>query len=315
VPRERFGSSVDALESIYQHTSTPFNLIYVDGNSPPAVAKALAAQSKRRNFELIRKNQFLVPNHARNMALAKVRTKYVVFMDNDVFVTPGWLERLIDCAEQTEASIVSPVYLEGKLEDRIVHMANAISRIDKRSTGDYYIEKRLHAGKKLDDVQANLVRETTDLFEFHCALMRTDLFLIPDLMPDDISNLEHSHLSMRVLKLGHTLYFEPSSVVTYDYTYPFVLSDLPFFYFRWGQALSVKCLNFFKEYWKLADDDPFFPDAEKWVADHRRVPRFGDQAKRKVAGPNPASVLERAFFKCYREYANYVNTRNFLSKV
>jgi hypothetical protein len=34
VPRERYSYTRESLESIYRHTSYPFDLVYVDGNSP-----------------------------------------------------------------------------------------------------------------------------------------------------------------------------------------------------------------------------------------------------------------------------------------
>lgn len=311
VPRERFGSSVASLESVYANTSMPFRVIYIDGNSPQSTARELLKQSKLKGFELIRENKFLTANKARNLGLARVSTKYVVFLDNDVFVTPGWLERMIECAEETGADIVSPLYLEGKLERRIIHMANAVSKIEVRDGKKYYIEDRLLASQKLDAVSHNLSREQSNLFEFHCVLMRTDLFAIPDLMPEHVSNLEHSHLSMRVLALGKKIYFEPSSVLTYDYSYPFYISDLPFFHYRWSHALSTQSLMFFKKFWDLSDDDPFIPNALQWVADHRRVPRLNSALAQRFFGSKGTSVFERAFLKLYRDYANYKNTRDF----
>lgn len=89
VPRERFSGSEASLESLYEHTRVPFELIYVDGNSPPRVKQYLEAQSKTRNFELIRTEQYLFPNHVRNIGLAQVKTPYLVFVDNDIVVSPG----------------------------------------------------------------------------------------------------------------------------------------------------------------------------------------------------------------------------------
>lgn len=91
VPRERFSCTQQSLESIYEYTEFPFKLIYVDGNSPHKVRRYLEAKSEEKNFELIRTNYYLSPNHARNIGLSRVDTKYLVFVDNDVIVSPGWL--------------------------------------------------------------------------------------------------------------------------------------------------------------------------------------------------------------------------------
>ena len=48
VPRERFSCTAQSLESLYANTRVPFNLIYVDGNSPPTVQQYLKTQAQHR---------------------------------------------------------------------------------------------------------------------------------------------------------------------------------------------------------------------------------------------------------------------------
>jgi len=109
VPRERFSYTQKSLENIYQNTNLPFKLIYVDVNSPSQTKRYLKVQAEQKNFHLIRVNRFITPNQARNLALASVDTQYVVFIDNDVLVKPGWLEALVKCADETEACIVGQI--------------------------------------------------------------------------------------------------------------------------------------------------------------------------------------------------------------
>jgi len=101
VPRERFSYAARSLESIYEHTDYPFSLVYVDGGSPAATRRYLAQKARENSFQLIRTNHYLSPNQARNLGGKDVNSKYVVFIDNDVLVTPGWLGALVGCAEQT----------------------------------------------------------------------------------------------------------------------------------------------------------------------------------------------------------------------
>src|SRR5262245_19121199 len=96
--RERFGDSARSLDSIYEHSDAPFDLVYVDGGSPRYVRDYIATAASARGFKLIRSEVFLSPNQARNLGLYHVRTRYVVFIDNDVVVSPGWLTPLIACA-------------------------------------------------------------------------------------------------------------------------------------------------------------------------------------------------------------------------
>src|ERR1700704_2027363 len=95
VPRERFSVSARALAALYERTQYPFSLVYVDGGAPRSIRRQLEVASRRHGFSLIRRDRYLTPNQARNLALRQVRTKYVVSLDNDVLVTPGWLDSLV----------------------------------------------------------------------------------------------------------------------------------------------------------------------------------------------------------------------------
>ncbi|MEO0842073.1 MAG: glycosyltransferase family A protein, partial [Cyanobacteria bacterium J06643_5] len=68
-PRERFSATKESLESIYQHTKIPFELIYVDGNSPHPIKQYLKQKSQEQEFKLIRTEHYLSPNQARNLAI------------------------------------------------------------------------------------------------------------------------------------------------------------------------------------------------------------------------------------------------------
>jgi hypothetical protein len=72
-PRERFSVSARSLDSIYEHTDAPFDLVYVDGGSPRHVRDHLARAASERGFTLIGSESFLSPNHARNRALRHVQ--------------------------------------------------------------------------------------------------------------------------------------------------------------------------------------------------------------------------------------------------
>ncbi|HHP7246003.1 MAG TPA: glycosyltransferase family 2 protein, partial [Elainellaceae cyanobacterium] len=75
VPRERFSCTQQSLESVFAHTRLPYELIYVDGNSPAPVRRYLEQQADARGFRLLRTEYYLYPNHARNLGLAQVDTK------------------------------------------------------------------------------------------------------------------------------------------------------------------------------------------------------------------------------------------------
>lgn len=112
--RERFSYTRESLESIYQHTPVTFSLVYVDGGSPRHIQRYLKEQAQEKRFQLIRTEQYLSPNQARNLGLQQVNSEYLVFIDNDVIVSPGWLDSLLECAEETKATVVCPLTCIGQ---------------------------------------------------------------------------------------------------------------------------------------------------------------------------------------------------------
>lgn len=70
----------------------PTQLVFVDNGSTDGSADFLAEQP---DVELIRNSENLGAPRARNQGIARCRGEAVVFMDNDVMVTPGWLGRML----------------------------------------------------------------------------------------------------------------------------------------------------------------------------------------------------------------------------
>ena len=167
VPRERFSCTQRSLESIYQHTDIPFKLIYVDGNSPTTVKNYLEIQAKAKNFQLIRTDYYLSPNHARNIGLSHVDTKYLVFIDNDVVFSPGWLQALINCAEETGATVVGPLMCEKEPVHQRVHFAGGESHIVTDIHGRRHLREKMYKqGHKVAELRPHLQCTQTELAEF-----------------------------------------------------------------------------------------------------------------------------------------------------
>lgn len=265
-PREHFSCAERSLESIYEHTSYPFKLVYVDGNSPTRVKQYLEVEAGRRGFHLIRTEHYLSPNEARNIGLRHVKTKYVVFMDNDALPTPGWLEKLVRCAEETAAWVVGPLYLIGELEQQTIHMAGGTVHIEQKRGKRLLRDKHHHLRKRLSDLPAPLQRERCDFVEFHCMLVCADVF--ERLGPLDeglLSSREHVDLCLNVREAGGSVYLEPNAIVTHITPSPVVWSDLPYFMLRWSEAWNLASLDHFDVKWGVEPD----PNKVTWLR-HRR---------------------------------------------
>lgn len=268
VPREHFSCAERSLESIYEHTGAPFNLVYVDGNSPSRVKQYLEAEARRKGFQLIRSDHYLSPNEARNIGLLHVQSKYVVFIDNDVLVTPGWLDKLVRCAEETAAWVVGPLYLIGELELQTIHMAGGTAQIEVKQGKRVMREKHHLLRERLPDLPTPLQRERCDFVEFHCMLVLADVFLrLGPLDEGLLSASEHVDLCLNVRKAGGSVYMEPDAIVTHIPPSPVVWSDLPYFMLRWSEAWNLASLNHFDDKWGL---DPN-PNKVTWLRQRRQL--------------------------------------------
>jgi GT2 family glycosyltransferase len=268
VPRERFSASRASLESLYEHTQPGFELVYVDGGSPPLVKSYLEREASKRGFALVRTERYLSPNRARNLGFASVTTEYVVFIDNDVLVTPGWLDHLVRCADETGAWVVGPLYLMGAIERRFVHMAGGIVTVSEAGGRRVLHEHHRYPHTALASIPRPLTREPVDLVEFHCMLVQAaTLRRLGRLDEQLLSAPEHIDLCMAVRAAGGQVYFEPAAMVSYVPPPPFHRSDLPFFLLRWSDAWNASSLRHFNQKWHV-DIQPEYAD---WLTSHRRT--------------------------------------------
>jgi hypothetical protein len=270
-PRERFSGTEEALACLYENTRTPFDLVYVDGHPPPRVRRNLERQAREKGFRLIRVPHFLPDPDMRNIGLREVTTPYVVFLENDVLVRPGWLEALLACAEDTGAAAVGPLYLENRLGQETVHMAGGLNRVEEASGARRCIERHRFPGRLAADVAHELRREPTELIEFHCVLMRTAVLRALGGLDEGVKNTaEHVDFCLTARGAGHELYLDPASVIVYVQPPPFVLYDLPFFCTRWSDAWSRQTVAYLGQKWRLDPDDPFLRAKYQWTTTRRR---------------------------------------------
>lgn len=263
-PRERFSQAIASLESICAHTSVPFRLLYVDVGSPPATLQKIEALCAERKFELIRSDRHLIPNQARNLAIPRVTTRYTLFIDNEVMVSPDWLEPLLACAEETGASIVGPLLLEGPPEKGVIHVAGGeIQVLDQ--DGKRVIRDTYHFPQaRLADVAGRLRRSTTDLAEFHCMLVKTEIFRRLGLLDEALAFHAELDLCMSVREAGGGIYLEPASRVSFPIDAPFEEGDYAYYFRRWSDAWSAASHRRFYGKRNLSMDDEEFVGHLMW---------------------------------------------------
>lgn len=97
--------TVNCWTSIRKNTKVPFDLVIVDNGSTEPVS----FDAEQNNFRVIRNERNLGFAAAVNQGLRALWSEYVVVLNNDCIVTPGWLERMIAHIEEDPSiGVVAP---------------------------------------------------------------------------------------------------------------------------------------------------------------------------------------------------------------
>lgn len=273
--RERFSATREVLNAVYEHTRYPFRLVYVDGGAPRGVRGYLQHKAESEGFELIRFPHYLWPNRARNIALSRADTEYVVFLDNDTLVSPGWLERLVSCADETGADVVTPLVCQYRPVHSEIHYAGGETGIAVQARGEQtarrLVDRMRYEGQPIERVRPHLERAPTGLFEFHCVLMRRSVFERIGPMDERVLNTrEHVDYCLRLRAAGGSVYLEPDAVVTYLGATPLLLSDMPFYMLRWSDAWTRASVARLEQKWSISGDD-YLPGCMRHMAWRRNA--------------------------------------------
>ncbi len=260
VPRERFSYSRESLESIYSETDDyPFELVYVDGGSSPALKRYLQEQAKQKNFKLIRTEHYISPNKARNLGLKEVKTKYLVFIDNDVLVKRGWLKSLVETAEETNATVVGTLTCIDEPVHEVVHNGGGETyfetRVENGKAGRFAVQNSYLEGRRVSKIASELKRVKCDFVELHCALVRTEFLEKHGGMDEGLlSTREHIDLCLMATHNGGTVYCDRKSIVTYMTGAKLDWWDVTYFMLRWSDAWDLASFNHFRQKWGLEED-------------------------------------------------------------
>jgi cellulose synthase/poly-beta-1,6-N-acetylglucosamine synthase-like glycosyltransferase len=257
IPRERFSAAREVMEGVFANSDVPHELVCVDGNSPRPLRRWLREQAAERGFELIRRDRYLTPNEARNLGLAKAKTELVVFLDNDSVPAPGWLGKLVECADETGAAVVTPLTTENGFDS--IHVAGGDVEISEEREGGEVArrvrDKMYRQYERVEEIGDELVREQIQLCEFHCFLVRTETMReIGGLDEGMLGTREHLDLCLTLAERGESVWFEPDSVVAYMPPPPLKPSDVHFFMLRWSNEWERSSLEHFRRKWDLVED-------------------------------------------------------------
>lgn len=266
IARERHALTEAAIECIVANTPQPYRLIYTDGQTPEWLWQRLEQRSTEWALELVRHDEPLWPHRLRNHVLGSINTDYLVCIDNDVMVTPGWLEPLIACADETGAGVVGPLYMWGDGNQlSVIHMAAGYIKKVKTPEGIIELQEHLFENVNLDTVSHQLKRSECDFMEFHCMLIRTEVLQKMGGFDERLLNThKHIDISLAIKQQGYPVYVEPKSRVHFLHYAPYRLEDLTIYRWRYSVAAVETSIKVYCEKWQVLDH----PDAFDLLRKH-----------------------------------------------
>jgi GT2 family glycosyltransferase len=327
---DRFSCTPKTIDTILSKTEYPFELIFVDGNAPRHIRQYLDDKVAKKQIKVARSENYLSPSQSRNLGASVAAGDYILFIDNDVYVSSGWLEALINCAKETDADLITPLVCIGEPLAELIHLAggetyievkdvdqnkdqanSADQEADQISSKNQKNPRRLYvkhhfANRPLNKTAAELVRQKCSLVDLHCILVKKSVFEAIQGFDETLLNTrEHVDFCLRVQEQNFSIYCEPSSVVTYvpgDFATNLKWSDVPYFSLRWSDFWERKSLNRFVEKWNLTEDNYFkmrFKNLGKYRQDALLKPLFLKLRRYRM------SVIERKLAKWERALNNY----------
>jgi len=252
VPRDRFSSAIECVESILQHTHVPIRLAILDFGYPLGVLE----QVKRVVGQLVPLEIVpcgrTIPMAAFRDYVAKITTPYTAWVDNDTYVTPGWMTALLARAS-AGAKVILPITLECEgldVDRQKLPLRNHVSHAELRKVTvdgkDYvfdYKPFRRAAPEALPKEAA-----TIDFFELHTFFAETEVLRKLDLPPMVVR--EHIDIGIQLHRMGIPIWNEPQAVVHFDnIQHRPTMADLRFFFYRWDEKKIDASHQLFRERW------------------------------------------------------------------
>ena len=275
--RDRYSLIRDSIANLYENTDYPFDLVVVTGAAPGQVRRWCDDEAARRGFRHVAVDRPLTPAEARNTGIEHARGEYIAFVENDIMYRKDWLGALVACGDETGAGMVAPLTCEGRPIHTIVHHIgpeeNNNETLEEAGDGhkDFHEEFYLQ-GNTLDEIQPHLKRRRTQSVEMHCFMVRRSLFDRIGTFDPDIVSKEYLDFSWRAREAGESIWFEPSSVVTFlipSEDDPVQMVDLPYFLLRWSRSWQKRSHDALKAKWNLQEDG--FISYRRSLADWRIV--------------------------------------------
>jgi GT2 family glycosyltransferase len=252
VPRDRFSSVEACTRSLLDNTAEPFRLVFLDFGYSRSTLRSLRAMCAGVPCEIVPCGRTIPMDAFRNY-VARVETKYTVWVDNDTFVTPGWLTAMLHAAETMGMRVILPLTFEREgldVDARRLSLRVHISHSELRKVAvdgeEFVFDYKPFRRASKEEVPAGPWQ--VDFFELHTFFAETAVLRQID-FPSMVVR-EHVDIGIQLHKLGIPIWCVPQAEVIFDniHTRP-TIEDLQFFFFRWSDKLVDKSHHLFRERW------------------------------------------------------------------
>ena len=239
------------IESLFLHTNVPFEIIVVDMGGSEDIAQWLAAmQNHHREIIVINNLTNIGTTKGRNQGVQAARGQYIVFLDNDVEVTPDWLTPLLACAESDKdrgacgSKIISP---KGDV-------MCAAPLIKSHYVNGELVETGLEFTQRLqyDALEVNKQEEVA-WYPTTCLLLKRDFLTKIGGFDEQLFMCEEDKdLSFSIKHLGYKIMYVPTSTVYHHHhldngaygqirrNLKVILNDIKYFQAKWKCKVFIR---------------------------------------------------------------------------
>ncbi len=194
------------LQHLWQHTSGHrYEIIVVDNGSAPDEVERLRAQAPLVRVLALGSNRYF--GEGNNLGVEAARGRFVCLLNNDAFVSPGWLEPLVAALEsEPDVGAAGPrfLYPDGTLQEAgaLLNPDGSVIQLGKGAAGD----------------DANFAApRTVDYISAACLVTRRDDFLrvLGFDLAWDPAYYEDADLCLKLRLIGKRSVYRPESVVVH----------------------------------------------------------------------------------------------------
>ena len=236
VARDRWTATPARVRQLID-TTGPHPVVVVAAGARPSVVRELA-QPQRDDalgrVEVVPSDAFLPGNEARNRGASSATGEWLAFVENDVVMSDGWLDALLERGAATGADVVFPAFLVPGPDGPVVHGLGCELEVDGPLGAQRVRETQHLIGRRWDEVEGEVVETERVQSEPHCFVVRRSLYDdLGGLDPGLLGWFDHTDLALHVRARGARSLLVPQATCLYGPP-SLALNDLPTFAKRWG---------------------------------------------------------------------------------